>query len=159
MRRILGLATALAVAAAFATATPAEAAATSFKLPAAAAEAGVSDIVKAGHRGHVSVRIHWRGGHIYLNGHRGYKYKRSGYRHYKGYWYPPRAFVVIGPDHRRHVYVRRYHRPHKVRPRIIDLNRAHYRWCDAKYRSYRASDNSFQPYHGPRKPCISPYWR
>jgi hypothetical protein len=33
----------------------------------------------------------------------------------------------------------------------------HVRWCHAHYRSYRASDNSFQPNHGPRRPCRSPY--
>jgi len=31
------------------------------------------------------------------------------------------------------------------------------RWCDNRYRSYRASDNSFQPYNGPRRQCRSPY--
>lgn len=34
---------------------------------------------------------------------------------------------------------------------------AHVRWCDNRYRSYRASDNSFQPYNGPRQQCRSPY--
>ncbi|MEQ1405465.1 BA14K family protein [Neorhizobium sp. Rsf11] len=35
---------------------------------------------------------------------------------------------------------------------------AHTRWCYARYRSYRAYDNTFQPYHGPRRRCISPYY-
>ncbi|HEV7434516.1 MAG TPA: BA14K family protein, partial [Pseudorhizobium sp.] len=26
------------------------------------------------------------------------------------------------------------------------------------YRSYRASDNTFQPYNGPRRSCRSPYY-
>lgn len=34
---------------------------------------------------------------------------------------------------------------------------AHVGWCESTYRSYRASDNTFQPYHGPRKQCRSPY--
>lgn len=34
----------------------------------------------------------------------------------------------------------------------------HVAWCYRRYRSYRERDNSFQPYHGPRKPCISPYY-
>lgn len=34
---------------------------------------------------------------------------------------------------------------------------AHVRWCYDRYRSYRASDNTYQPYHGPRRPCVSPY--
>lgn len=37
------------------------------------------------------------------------------------------------------------------------LPAAHVRWCDNRYRSYRASDNSFQPYNGPRRQCRSPY--
>ena len=33
---------------------------------------------------------------------------------------------------------------------------AHTRWCYAHYRSYRASDNTYQPYNGPRRQCVSP---
>jgi hypothetical protein len=35
---------------------------------------------------------------------------------------------------------------------------AHLNWCYSKYKSYREWDNSWQPYHGPRKQCISPYY-
>ncbi|MFD2258907.1 BA14K family protein [Chelativorans composti] len=31
-------------------------------------------------------------------------------------------------------------------------------WCAQRYRSYRAYDNTFQPYNGPRRPCRSPYF-
>jgi hypothetical protein len=34
---------------------------------------------------------------------------------------------------------------------------AHVQWCSSRYRSYRASDNTFQPYHGGRRQCWSPY--
>ncbi|MBB4185042.1 hypothetical protein GGE07_001671 [Sinorhizobium terangae] len=34
---------------------------------------------------------------------------------------------------------------------------AHTRWCYARYRSYRAWDNTYQPYGGPRRQCYSPY--
>jgi hypothetical protein len=34
---------------------------------------------------------------------------------------------------------------------------AHVRWCYNRYRSYRAWDNTFQPYNGPRRQCLSPY--
>ena len=37
-------------------------------------------------------------------------------------------------------------------------NNAHVNWCYNRYRSYRAYDNTFQPYHGPRRQCISPYY-
>jgi hypothetical protein len=33
----------------------------------------------------------------------------------------------------------------------------HEQWCYARYRSYRAWDNTFQPYNGPRRQCNSPY--
>ena len=33
----------------------------------------------------------------------------------------------------------------------------HLRWCHNRYRSYREYDNTFQPYHGPRQHCLSPY--
>lgn len=36
---------------------------------------------------------------------------------------------------------------------------AHLDWCYNRYRSYRAYDNTFQPYNGPRRQCISPYNR
>jgi hypothetical protein len=47
------------------------------------------------------------------------------------------------------------------RPRVIyraaGLSEAHVRWCYNRYRSYRAADNTFQPYNGPRQQCYSPY--
>ncbi|MEO0635100.1 MAG: BA14K family protein [Pseudomonadota bacterium] len=73
--------------------------------------------------------------------------------------------------HRHHHNTRHYHhhsgavvykRPQRVKrvQRVVraGLPHAHYRWCDARYRSYRISDNSFQPYHGHRRQCVSPYY-
>ncbi len=34
---------------------------------------------------------------------------------------------------------------------------SHASWCYSRYRSYRAYDNTFQPYYGPRRQCIGPY--
>jgi hypothetical protein len=83
-----------------------------------------------------TVRYHtWRG-------HRGYRDYRPGYRRYNGFWYPPAAFslgVVIRPG--------------------VRHGSAHVRWCRDHYVSYRASDNTFQPYEGPRRACVSPYSR
>ncbi|KQS87725.1 MULTISPECIES: BA14K family protein [unclassified Rhizobium] len=31
---------------------------------------------------------------------------------------------------------------------------SHVQWCRLQYRSYRASDNTYQPYSGPRRSCI-----
>lgn len=83
---------------------------------------------------------------VWYNGHRGYRYKRSGYRYYNGWWFPAGAFIagaVIGGA-------------------IANSNNysggnAHVAWCYDRYRSYRASDNTFQPYEGPRRQCYSPY--
>ncbi len=35
---------------------------------------------------------------------------------------------------------------------------SHVNWCYNRYRSYRAYDNTFQPYYGPRRQCVSPYY-
>lgn len=34
---------------------------------------------------------------------------------------------------------------------------AHVEWCYSRYRSYRAWDNTWKPYQGPRRQCFSPY--
>lgn len=34
---------------------------------------------------------------------------------------------------------------------------AHVGWCYDRWRSYRESDNSYQPLHGPRRECLSPF--
>ncbi len=41
-----------------------------------------------------------------------------------------------------------------VRPHGVS---AHVGWCAARYRSYDARSDSFQPLHGPRRACHSPY--
>lgn len=93
---------------------------------------------------------HYRGG--YYRGYRGYPYYRDGYRRYDdGYWYPLAAFgtgVIIGGA------------VASQPPRYADggINPRHFEWCAARYRSYRAYDNTFQPYGGPREQCLSPYF-
>ncbi|MHC1548659.1 BA14K family protein [Phyllobacterium sp. K27] len=107
-------------------------------------------------------RRHWRGGHRargdrhwrghrgwrgdrYYRGHRGWRHHRPGYRYHNGAWFPLAAFgtgVIIGSTVNRPVY------------RGV---RSHTQWCYNRYRSYRASDNTFQPYNGPRRQCYSPY--
>lgn len=90
-----------------------------------------------------------RGDAYYYRGHRGYRSHRPGYRQYNGWWFPPAAFIagaIIGGAIANEPPVR-------YRPR----GNAHVDWCYNRYRSYRASDNSFQPYNGPRRQCVSPY--
>ena len=35
---------------------------------------------------------------------------------------------------------------------------AHVAYCYDRWRSYRASDNTYQPFNGPRRECRSPYF-
>jgi hypothetical protein len=72
-----------------------------------------------------------------------------------GGYYGPRYY---GPR-----YAPRYYAPRAYYPRYAPrhhrgLANAHFRWCSAKYRSFRAWDNTFQPYRGGRKQCVSPYF-
>lgn len=91
-----------------------------------------------------------QGNQGYYNGHRGYTQRRAGYRQYNGYWFPPAAFVmgaIIGGAVA--------NQPQTVRPGR--LSQAHVSWCQSRYISYRLSDNTFQPYSGSRRACLSPY--
>lgn len=95
----------------------------------------------------------WKRGHRHghWNGHRGYRNYRHGYRrHNDGWWYPLAAFgagAIIGGA---------ISSPQPVY-RVPAYNNSHIQWCYNRYRSYRASDNTFQPYNGPRQQCYSPY--
>lgn len=70
--------------------------------------------------------------------------------------------AIINSSRPRYVY-RDYYEPRYYRdyaPRRVYRTyggNAHVDWCYNRYRSYRAYDNSFQPYHGPRRQCWSPY--
>ncbi|MCB0055737.1 MAG: BA14K family protein [Caldilineaceae bacterium] len=81
-------------------------------------------------------------------GYRGVPRYRSGYRrHVNGWWYPLAAFGV-------QVIIRD---PQPYRRAAGNLPPEHYVWCDRRYKSYRTWDDTFQPYHGPRRICNSPY--
>ena len=91
-------------------------------------------------------RFQRRGDFYYYNGHRGYRDRRPGFRFYNGFWFPSAAFSFgfsVGRD-------RDWDRGDRSWARHVD-------WCYDRYRSYRESDNTFQPYNGPRQECISPY--
>lgn len=53
-------------------------------------------------------------------------------------------------------YAPDYYAPRRTY-RVYRGGNAHVRWCYNRYRSYRAYDNTFQPYHGPRRQCRSPF--
>ncbi len=100
-------------------------------------------------------RFERRGGWGYYNGHRGYREYRRGYRQYNGWWFPPAAFVagaIIGGAIA--------NQPAVAAPPVyapVRLSAAHVNWCANRWKSYRVSDNSFQPLSGPRQACVSPY--
>lgn len=84
-------------------------------------------------------------------------YWRNEYRHR-----PPRhVYRDYGPGIAVFPPIVRYGEPRYVEPRRyprrVTLSQAHVQWCYNRYRSYRAGDNSFQPYNGPRQQCYSPY--
>ncbi|KSV72213.1 Lectin BA14k [Sinorhizobium sp. Sb3] len=109
--------------------------------------------VMVGNDGFVQEVAHRHGFYVvrgvhYYNGYRGIIVARPGYRFYRGYWFPPAAFatgVIVGRT-----------LAHPVPP-ARRLTAAHIEWCIDRYRSYRAYDNTYQPYDGPREQCWSPY--
>jgi len=112
-----------------------------------------------------SVQYHYRPhrgfyhhrGFYYYNGYRGYPRARQGWRYYNGWWFPPAAFAtgaIIGGI----IASQAAAPPPPPVYRRARLSDAHVRWCYNRYRSYRVSDNTFQPYEGPRQQCISPYY-
>lgn len=85
----------------------------------------------------------------YYRGHRGHREHRRGYRrHRDGWWYPLAAFgagAVIGGAIAN-------------QPRAVaGVNPRHIDWCSSRYRTYRASDNTYVPRVGVRAQCNSPY--
>ncbi|NLS05473.1 BA14K family protein [Rhizobium sp. P32RR-XVIII] len=50
-----------------------------------------------------------------------------------------------------------YSAPYYGPPSSAYGGNSHTSWCYSRYRSYRAWDNTFQPYYGPRRQCISPF--
>jgi len=146
MRRIsAGLFTAVAFSFALGSTAPVMAApAVSPQAPAISSD--VIQIQSRRHRGDDRRdRFERRGNHAYYNGRRGYRERRPGYRQYQGFWFPPAAFAlgaIIGGA---------------ANQPAARLSNAHIRWCQNRWRSYRASDNSYQPFNGPRRACVSPY--
>lgn len=109
---------------------------------------------------HYGPRRHYRGGRALApRRHYGPRYRGGSsfgviigggvpyYRPAPRYFGPPPRYIAPRP---------RYIAPAPVRP-AYGLSRAHYDWCYNRYRSYRAGDNTFQPYNGPRRPCYSPF--
>jgi hypothetical protein len=100
-------------------------------------------------------RGNWNGGRRWHGG--GYY---GGY--YGGGYYDPGAAALLGLGlgfglgslYNNGYYNNGYYAPRRY---YRTASSAHVRWCYNRYRSYRAWDNTFQPYNGPRQPCYSPY--
>jgi len=91
--------------------------------------------------------------HDHRRWHRDRRHRHRDRRHhYRG---GTSFYFHFGPPPRYHAPPRYRHAPPRHAYR---LPAAHVRWCHNRYRSYRVSDNTFQPYHGPRRQCRSPYF-
>ena len=85
----------------------------------------------------------------------GYRHRHRQRRHYR----PRSGFSVqlnfgTAPRYRHAPRYRRYYEP---RPVYRAYGSRHHNWCSNRYRSYRTSDGTYQPYHGGRRRCNSPY--
>lgn len=108
--------------------------------PTVGADTAVTDVQYYRHHGE---RRGWRDDRGMYNGHRGYRERRPGYRYHNGYWFPLAAFgagALIGG--------------------AIASDRgngsSHVAWCESRYRTYRASDNTYVASGGVRRTCVSP---
>lgn len=107
-----------------------------------------TDVTQVRHHHH-----HRRG---YYRGYRGSRHHRPHHRFHDGYWFPLAAFgagALIGGA----IAAPPRHSAPIVRG-APGINPQHFEWCHARYRSYDSYSNTFQPYHGPRKTCYSPYF-
>ncbi|SDA98521.1 BA14K family protein [Mesorhizobium qingshengii] len=142
MNKIVSGLLAASLSASFAVAVPAGAAPV-FAPPAPSAP---SDLQAVDYKPWIKHRAHrrfTRNDGMYWNGHRGYREYRRGYRRHGDFWFPLAAFATGA----------------LISGAIINhrSGNAHVQWCYDHYRSYRASDNTYQPYSGPRRQCNSPY--
>ncbi len=131
--------------------------------PASIAAGGSLEITQVRHQQRfrqVPRGFYSRGGAGFYNGYRGRRHHRRGWRRHNGWWFPPAAFalgVIIGNglyDGSGYYYrerPRRYYRSNY-------LPYEHYRWCEWRFRTYRAWDNTYIPRVGYRSQCRSPYW-
>lgn len=93
-------------------------------------------------------RRHFRRSYRSCFGHGCYQPRYRYYEPYYGHRRVYRERIII--------YERAPRRDRKI-GRVHRGNR-HVRWCYKRFRSYRSADNTFQPYHGRRRACRSPYY-
>jgi hypothetical protein len=144
----------LAVAAAFSATVLAAGVAPSFAMPLAPVAGSSGNLVEQVQYRLQNRHHHNRSRHDarrgWYHGYHGSRHHHRGWRrHSDGFWYPLAAFglgAAIGGAI-----------ANSAPPAGHRLGSAHVRWCYDRYRSYRASDNTYQPYNGPRRQCYSPY--
>lgn len=100
-----------------------------------------------------------------INGFKGYHNYRRGYVKYKDdWWYPEAAFVTLSHSETKHAPLRVASEPKRVfltsslEKKEPWMLKQHIESCQARYRSYNKNDNSYQPFHGPRKQCLSRFF-
>jgi hypothetical protein len=67
--------------------------------------------------------------------------------------------LLAAPRYRDYYYDD-YYEPRYVRPRVRYERRGldpHQEWCLSRWRSYDIYSDTYQPYNGPRRYCVSPY--
>jgi hypothetical protein len=104
-------------------------------------------------RGNQSDRAFY-GRHGGWNGHRGWDRRHGdwrGDRYYRRHHHGSNAGAIIGG-----LAAGAIIGGVLAQPRTVYRGGSHSSWCAARYRSYRASDNTYQPYNGPRRQCVSP---
>ncbi|OLP56851.1 hypothetical protein BJF92_12335 [Rhizobium rhizosphaerae] len=133
------------------------------RAPVVAPEAS-SDVIR------VDDHRRWRPHHGY---NRGWRHDRGGWRHDRGWdrrhrhygWRHDRSYrhhyrdwgVPLGALAAGAIIGGAIAAPPPPRRVYRSVGGSHVNWCSARYRSYRAYDNSYQPYNGPRRQCYSPY--
>ena len=105
---------------------------------------------------------HWGGGNRDWQGYRGhwhgYRHGWGGggwYGHYDNDWYGS-GFYVGGGAFLLGALIGSAIANSNYRGNYYDGS-AHVRWCANRYRSYSPRSDTFQPYNGPRRRCVSPY--
>lgn len=167
----------IAIGLAAATCVPAAAVPSGYLEPSLLAEAGSSSPEIIQIRDHsrrwIRKRKHWSGSgdwsdrkwshHGDWSGKRRWSGRHRSYRHRDDWWpgFGTGLIFSLGLPLYRYRDPYWYGDPYLYAPRRVyrtyALPAAHVRWCHMRWRSYREWDNSYQPYHGPRRQCRSPY--
>lgn len=75
----------------------------------------------------------------------------------RDFWTGAAVGVVTGVIVNESAHRYRERRYYREPVRHVSRYDAHTNWCYSRYRSYREWDNTYKPYHAPRRTCFSPY--